>query len=152
MSDKSQAISALEVAYGELQRAADGIPDGRMTDVWFGEWSAKDLLAHMASWDEVLHEDLHRIGRGHIPTFAAFREAEVNDWNAFLVKPRKLFLLAQVRFESQHWHEQAVASFAALPEALFAPGNMVAALAAIDTGHYLDHARVIREWREKEGI
>lgn len=152
MSVKSQAISALEMAYNELQQAAAGIPDDRMTDVWFGEWSAKDLLAHMASWDEVVSEDLLRIGRGHVPVFAAFREADVDEWNAFLMRPRKLFSLAQVRHESRQWHDRAAASMEALPDGLFAPGNMVAAFAAIDTGHYLDHARAIREWRQREGI
>lgn len=152
MSDKSDAIANLTSAYRHLQQAVDGIPDQKMTAVWFGEWSTKDVLAHMASWDEILAADLRRIGRGHMPVLAAFREADVDAWNAFLMRPRRLFSLDQVRAESRRWHEEAVAGFEALPEALFAPGNMVAAFAAIVAGHYLDHVRGIAEWRQREGI
>lgn len=152
MSEKAAALGNLRSAYRELQEAVAGIPAERMTEVWSGEWSAKDILAHAASWDEILAEDLRRIARGHMPVLASFREADVNAWNAFLMRPRRSFGLDQVRFESQHWHEEAMASFEALPDALFAPGNMAAAFAAIQAGHYLDHARAIRGWREKEGI
>ena len=152
MSDKSNAVADLEAAFRELQAAVDGVPNDQMTAVWFGEWSAKDILAHAASWDEFASLDFQRIGRGHTPCLAAFREADVNDWNGFLMRPRKLFSLAQVRFESGHCHQQLLDALKGLPEAVFAPGNMVAAFLAISTGHYRDHAGGIRRWRQKEGL
>ncbi len=152
MSEKAAALDNLRSAYRELQAAIEGIPAERMTEVWSGEWSVKDMLAHMASWDEILAEDLRRIARGHMPVLASFREADVNAWNAFLMRPRRSFGLDQVRFESQHWHQQAIASFEALPDALFSPGNMAAAFAAIQAAHYRDHAGNILQWRQKEGI
>lgn len=152
MTGKEAALDSLRSAYRDLQQAVEGIPDDKMTAVWSGEWSVKDILAHTASWDEILAEDLRRIARGHMPVLASFREADVNAWNAFLMRPRRSFGLDQVRFESQHWHQQAIASFEALPDALFAPGNMAAAFAAIQAAHYLDHAGQIRQWRQKEAI
>ena len=38
MSDKSDAIAALETAYQELLQAVDGIPEDKMATVWFGEF------------------------------------------------------------------------------------------------------------------
>ena len=152
MSDKARVIGEIEAAFGELQSATEGIPDGRMGEAWHGEWSAKDILAHIASWNEFSAADIARISRGHMPCLAAFKEAEVNDWNSFLMKPRKLFPLPQVRFESEHCHRQLVDALNPLPEAVFAPGNMVSAFLAIAAGHYRNHAGNIREWRQGEGI
>ena len=152
MSGKSDSLADLEAAYRDLQQAVEGIPDDKMAVAWFGEWSAKDILAHAASWDEFASLDLQRIGRGHMPCLAAFKEAEVNDWNGFLMRPRKLFPLAQVRFESGYCHRQLVDALNPLPEAVFAPGNMVSAFLAIAAGHYRNHAGNIRQWRQGEGI
>ena len=152
MSDRASAVTDLEAAFRELQQAVDGVPDDKMAAVWFGEWSAKDILAHTASWDEFASLDLQRIGRGHMPCLVAFKEAEVNDWNGFLMRPRRLFPLPQVRFESAHWHERLIDALNALPDAVFAPGNMVSAFLAISTGHYRNHAGNIRDWRRKEGV
>ena len=149
---QTQAIADLEAAYRELRQAIDGLPDDRMTAVWFGDWSTKDILAHAASWDEYSTLDLQRVSRGHVPCLAAFKESEVDDWNAFLMRPRRLFPLPQVRFESEHWHQQLVDALKSLPEAMFAPGNMAAAFLAIAAPHYRDHAGNIREWRHQEGL
>ena len=152
MSDKSSALAELEAAFGELQEAANGVADEKMAAVAFGEWSAKDLVAHCASWDEFAALDLQRIARGHMPCLAAFKEAEVDSWNAFLMRPRRLFPLPQVRFESEHCHRQLLEALQPLPENLFAPGNMVAAFLAIASGHYRQHAGDIRQWRQREGM
>jgi len=152
LSEKSDILADIRAAYGELQEAVKGLPDDKMAVVWYGEWSAKDVLAHCASWDEFAALDLQRIGRGHMPCLAAFREADVDEWNAFFMRPRRLFPLPQVRFESEHWHRQAVEALSALPEAMFGQGQMVANFAAIMAGHYREHAREIRQWREKEGL
>jgi hypothetical protein len=151
VSDKTNAIAAVEGGYAELQAAAKGIPEGRATAAAFGEWSAKDVLAHMASWDEFTSLDMQRIARGHVPCLAAFKEAEVDQWNAFLMRPRRMFPLAQVQFESAHCHRQLLSALEALPEASFAPG-VVANVLAVIAGHYRHHAGQIREWRTREGI
>lgn len=68
------------------------------------------------------------------------------------MKPRRLFPLPQVRFECEHWHRQLVDTLQGLPDAMFAPGQIVATFVGIGAGHYRQHAQDIREWRQKEGI
>ena len=91
MSDKDATIAEIETAYREFMTAVEGIPPDRMTDVFYDQWSTKDLVAHTASLDEFTVGDLQRIARGHLPCFAAFKESEVDDWNAFFMRPRRLF-------------------------------------------------------------
>jgi hypothetical protein len=152
MSDKSSAIDDVKSGHAELLKAIEGLPDDKMGVVWYGEWSTKDVLAHIASWDEFATLDLRRIGRGHIPCLAAFKEAEVDEWNGFFMRPRKLFALPQVRFEGEHWHDELLDTLDALPDPMFSQGQMVANFVAIAGAHYRDHAGRITEWRQKEGV
>jgi hypothetical protein len=142
---KANAIDRIQGAFKELQLAVHDLPDERMTEPWFGEWSTKDLLAHMASWDEFAAADLRRVGRGHVPCLAAFKSAEIDQWNEFFMKPRWMWPLVQVRFESEHSHGALVESLNALPESMFAEGHMVAAHCGIAAYHYEEHITHIRD-------
>jgi len=117
-----------------------------------GDWSVKDIMGHIASWDEFTVSDLRRISRGRLPCLAAFREAEVDSWNAFLIRPRKLFPLPQIRAEFEEARAEMVAALNELPAGLLAQGQMVRNIFAIMTNHEKDHARQVREWRQAEGL
>ncbi|MDP2673581.1 MAG: hypothetical protein Q8Q00_01585 [Dehalococcoidia bacterium] len=142
-------VAAAHVAFKEVVRC---IPEEKLVVPMHGEWSAKDLIAHISSWNEHTSLDARRIARGHVPCIAAFREADVDEWNAFLVRPRKLFPAAQVMFELEGCYDMLVEALGAVPQAMFEPGNMLPNVLAIVVGHYGEHARHIREWREGEGI
>lgn len=151
MSDKQAIIAKIEAAYKDLRSAIQGVAPDRMSEVFFDQWSAKDLVAHAASWDEFTAADFQRIARGHMPCLIAFEEREVNDWNAFFMGPRKMFPLEQVLFESEYWHAAVVDTLDGLPDALFGPG-VVANVCGILHGHLREHAGHIRSWRQREGI
>src|SRR3972149_975944 len=96
---KAKALADLAAAHVAFKEAIRGIPEDRLAAPMHGEWSAKDLVAHISAWNEHTSLDARRIARGHVPCIATFREADVDEWNAFLVRPRKLFPAAQVRSE-----------------------------------------------------
>ena len=142
---KADAIGRIQASFKELQLVVRDLPDENMTEGWFDDWSTKDLLAHLASWDEFAAEDLRRIGRGHVPCLAAANPAEIDEWNKFFMKPRRAWPLVQVRFESKHSHDDLVESLNALPESMFAQAHMVVAYCGIAADHYLEHTKHIRE-------
>ena len=151
MSDKQATIAEIEAAYKEMASAVDGVPAGRMAEAFLDQWSAKDLLAHTASWAEFTVNDFQRIARGHMPCLVAFKESEVNDWNAFFMTPRKVFPLDQVTFEYEHWHRALLDLLKGLPDPVFGPG-VLANVCVILHSHLREHAGNIRAWREREGI
>ena len=152
MGEKVDAIQLVQSSFKVLRSAVEDLTDEGMHEVWFGDWSAKDMLAHIASWDEFVALDMRRIGRGHIPCIASFKEGEVDSWNGFLMRPRRLWPLVQVRSEAQHCHEALLEALNTLPEAMFVPGHLVRNFLEIAAGHYRDHARNINEWRSRERI
>ena len=149
---KAKALTDLAAAHVAFKEAIRGIPEDRLSARMHGEWSAKDLIAHISAWNEHTSLDARRIARGHVPCIAAFREADVDEWNAFLMRPRKLFPAAQVMAELDSCYQAVVEALAAVPEAKFEPGNMLPNVLAILVGHYGEHGRHIREWREGEGV
>jgi hypothetical protein len=149
---KAKALADLAAAHVGFKEAVRGIPEDKLVIPMHGEWSAKDLVAHISSWNEFTALDMRRLARGHVPCIAAFREADVNEWNAFLVRPRKLFPAGQVMAELEGCYDALAEALGAVPQAMFEPGHMVSNILLIVGGHYRDHAGHIREWRSKEGI
>ncbi len=152
MSDKSDTIATLEATRRETMDAINGIPEDKMTVPSFGAWSVKDVLCHLTSWEQLGVADLQRVGRGHIPQLATFRGEDVDDWNAWLMRSRNLFPLPQVMFELEDARRQLVDGLNALPDNLFASGQMARmltdGLVHGEQGHIAD----IRAWRQKEGV
>ena len=149
---KAKALADVAAAHVDFKEAVRGIPEEKLSVPMHGEWSAKDIVAHVSSWNEMSALDMRRLARGHVPCIAAFREADVNEWNAFLMRPRKLFPAAQVLSELEGCYDALAEALATVPQAMFEPGQMVSNLLALVGGHYRDHARHIREWREGEGV
>ena len=151
MTDKQTTITEIEAASKELLSAVDGVPPDRMTEAFLDQWSAKDILAHTASWAEFTINDAGRLSRGHMPCLVAFKEAEVNDWNAFFMRPRTVFPLEQVLFEFNHWHQSLLVALRDIPDAMFGPG-VLNNVCVILYSHLRDHAGNIRAWREREHL
>ena len=152
MSDRDELLSMLQESRTELASAIKGLPEDKMTVPLADEWSAKDIMGHITAWDEFTVSDLRRIARGRLPCLAAFRESEVDNWNAFLIRPRKLFPLPQIQAEFEEARAEMMAALKDLPEKLVAQGSMVRNILAIMANHEKDHARQVREWRQAQGL
>jgi hypothetical protein len=149
---KHKVLEDLAAAHVAFKEAVLHIPADKLTAPMHGEWCVKDLVAHVSSWEEVASLDLHRIAAGQVPIVAAFKEPEIDEWNAFLMRGRRLFPAAQVMAELESRYDMLVEAIEAVPEAMFSGGSVVANFLAVAIHHYGDHGGHIREWREKEGI
>lgn len=152
MSDKSDAIAGLEAARKETLDSINGIPEEKMAIAAFGSWSVKDVLCHLASWEQFAVPDLQRLSRGHIPQLATLRLEEIDDWNAGLMRSRNLFSLPQAMFELEESRHQFIDALNAQPEGVFAAGQMVRMLTDGLVNGEKGHAAEIKEWRKQQGV
>ena len=152
VSDREQVYSQLEKARQQLLAAVDGLKPEQMTVPMMGDWSVKDILAHVASWEEFALPDLRRAAKSHIPALASFREAEVDDWNRMLMSLRRNFPLDQVTTELKEYREATIAALDALPDERLAQGQFPWIMAMITVRHDREHAEDITKWRQKEGL
>jgi uncharacterized protein (TIGR03083 family) len=150
VSDRQEVYGQLHEARKELLAAVDGLKPDQMTVPMLGDWSVKDILAHVASWEEFALPDLRRAAKGRMPALASFREAEVDDWNRALMSLRRNFPLDQVMGELEEYREATMAALDAVPDERF--GQFPSIMAQITVRHDRDHAADIVKWREKEGL
>mgnify|MGYP000356219529 CR=1 FL=1 len=152
MSNKSDAIAALEGAHEKLLQAGDDIPDDKMTAIWYGEWSVHDILAHVAGWYGELTGVFQRIARGEPPAPEGVDYNDLDGWNARFVKARQADSARDVIAELESGKRAFVAALSALPEDRFADGRTAQRIVHNFVNGEGGHAADIRAWRQQQGI
>jgi len=154
-SDREDLLEQMEQARSELRASYQGLPDEQMTRLGaVGEWSVKDVLSHVASWDEVLLPDLARLARGDTPALASIdlETASFDSANAAIMSQRRDLPLDQVLRELDTDRADVTAAVGRLPDSALAEGQFGRLLIQITAAHDREHAAGIFEWRRKEGL
>ena len=47
---REELIADLDRGFSALTDSFSGLTDAQMSEVWYGDWSVKDILAHVAGW------------------------------------------------------------------------------------------------------
>ncbi len=141
----------LDSTRAELLAAIEGLTPEQMNNRVVGEWTIKDLLAHVAVWEEQLLPDFRRVRDGHEPVFNSFRQADIDKWNEVLMSLRRNFSPEQAVHELAYCRQATLVAMDALPDDLFTYG-FVPVTCAISARHDREHARQIEEWRWRAGI
>jgi hypothetical protein len=151
--DRDQLVNDLEQARTELHASYQGLSDVQMTGAGaVGDWSVKDVLTHITSWEEVTLTDLARLARKDAPVLAAFDLNKVDDWNAMVMSLRRNLPLAQVLRELETTRAELTAAVARLPDSALADGQFGRALVTVCTVHDREHSEDITKWRQREGL
>ena len=149
------ALQHNAAARAELLDALDRVPEDRRTEVWYGIWSLKDILAHLVGWQEAWAVGLDQVASGERPALPGY-EGDDDSFNAKSV----------ARFTDESWeqvlgalrttreqHDEVARGIVGRIEAsrleegraghrfLFAPGN-----------HDREHIPAILEWRREQGL
>lgn len=143
-------IVQIEASWDGLMRAIAGIPDDRLTAPGaVGEWSVKDVMGHVAYWDEQAVAVARRRMVGTEP-------GPPIDWqtiNEREAATRAGQSLAAAREELRHAHERVMETLRSL--LVLTPADAIGICGCLtdDTyEHYDEHASEIRAWRERIGV
>jgi uncharacterized damage-inducible protein DinB len=145
-------------ARAELLDALDRLPAVHRDDRWFGDWSVRDILAHIYMWQDGYAHALERMARGErpeIPDFDPQAENGEDAFNAIAVEANHHLsweeLLAHLRAARER-HEAAVRNLAGnISPDRFEEGRTARRLANSAT-HDREHIPAILEWRREQGI
>ena len=150
---KDALLREMDAGFAGLLDAVDGLSEEQMTRVWYGDWSVRDILAHVAGWHREEIAMLERMARGERPVPESADYTDDDAWNARFVAKWRAASAGEVLAELKAIKEAYVAAAARLPEERFEEGRTARRL--VQQGcieHYREHADEIREWREREGI
>ena len=150
MSDKARLLQEAEDAFAGLRQAVDGLDDARLTRVWLGTWSVREILIHISGWHHEMIPALGRIAHGE-PAPAAGTYDDFDAWNARFVERKAGVKVVDVLNDLDASHRAFMRAAAAVPDAQFGPAGAARELfEGAGAGHYREHAAQIRQWREKE--
>lgn len=152
MSDREDLLGRAEEARRALMSAIEGLTDEQMTKPVVGDWSVKDLLAHVASWDEFVLPDMERVARGDVPALAAFDLKRVDEFNAMIMSLRRHFSVEQARRELDISRTSLTEAVSRLPDSALAEGQFARGMLQICAYHDTEHTEDIQAWRRREGV
>jgi hypothetical protein len=149
--DKAQLIDALEAERARLEALIDGLDEAQMTTPGAqADGSLKDLLAHIAVWDERGLGWIKAAAQGYMPDMPAAGYT----WDDMDVLNRQTFLenkdrpLAEVLSRFRGAYRQLLEQARLLSERE-TDLPLVAELIAWRCGHYRTHGQQIRAWLEQ---
>lgn len=145
---KEQVLSRLEQEWQAFLKSVEGLPESALLEAGVcGEWSIRDLMAHVPTWEEETLRALPLVLEGkRLPRYSVLYGG-IDAFNALQHEKKQSLSLAQVRRDLASTHKRLVAFLSDLPETAFTP-RMVRRLGIDTYKHYREHRGQIEEWRD----
>ena len=149
--DKQQFLKKLDQAWAAFEAAYAGLPEARLTEPGVaGDWSVKDLLAHVTTWEEEALKYLPLILAGGRPPRYSAQYGGLDAFNAQVSERKRGLPLAEVRAQQAATHQRLLDYLRTVPPEPFADETRFRRRLRIESyGHYNLHANMIRAWRER---
>jgi hypothetical protein len=155
---KDELIKQIETEWENLQAALDGLTEEQMHQPGVvGEWSVKDILAHITAWQTRLITTLFKAENGFTPDTTDGGQT-VDQLNEEFYREMKARSFDRVWDDLDSSYHQILSRLESWKDKdLFDPkrfkwmkGKPFAEYIAGDSyEHYAEHAVQIREWRKK---
>jgi hypothetical protein len=153
MTTKSELLNQAAREYNAFEAAIHGLNEDQLTEVWFGSWSIRDIVAHISGWHREMGPAVERIARGERPVPEGVSYDDVDAWNARFAAEKKDWAVADVLLELDRSHERFMHVAAQVPEDRFQPGRAAHRIIdSVSAHHYKEHGDQILAWRRERGI
>src|SRR5574339_1202229 len=80
--DKQAALTKLDGQYNALLASLKGLDEQAMSQRFYGDWNIKDILAHLAGWQQTMTGAMERMARGEKPVPEGVDYSDADKWNA----------------------------------------------------------------------
>ena len=152
--DKQQLLKKLDKAWAAIKESYADLSDAQMTEPGVtGNWSVKEILAHVTTWEEEALKHLPLILKGGRPPRYSVRYGGINTFNAQMTERKRGLSLSEVLKQLDETHRRLIAYIHRAPEEQFTRETRFRRRLRLDTySHYPKHARAIWQWRERSTL
>jgi Mycothiol maleylpyruvate isomerase N-terminal domain len=149
---RHQLLQRLDEAWADFKASYAGLSESQMMQPGLtGDWSVKDIIAHVTTWEEEALKYLPLILEGGRPPRYA-RYGGIEAFNAEMTKQKRALSLPDVLRQCCATHRRLVEVVRSAPEEQIARATRFRRRLRLDTyGHYPEHAETIRRWRQATG-
>jgi len=149
-TDKQRLLRRLDKAWAALKESYAGLSDPRLTEPGVtGDWSVKDIFAHVTTWErEALKHLPLIIAGGHPPRYVSY--GGIDAFNAKMTEEKRGLSLSEVLRQLEDTHGHLIDFVRRTSEGQFTRDTRFRRRLRLDTySHYPQHAEAIRKWREQ---
>ena len=148
--DRQQLLKQLEKAWAAIKESYVGLSDSQLMELGvMDNWSVKDILAHVTTWEEEALKYLPLILTGGRPP-RYIQYGGIDAFNAQMTEQKRDLALSDVLAQLDETHRRLLDYIRSVPEEHFTRETRFRRRLRLDTySHYPLHARAIREWRER---
>jgi hypothetical protein len=113
---KSELMAELEQEFVNIERICSGLSEEEMIATGVqGEWSVKDILAHLSAWENHLLDRIGYVMTGHEPRYPAMASwDDVHRFNAQVYQENKDRILTAVIIEFRSLYQGVMTVLEAL--------------------------------------
>jgi hypothetical protein len=144
-----ELIERTEQSWRAWVDAVEGIPETRMDEPAVGHWSVKDLLGHVAFWEDWVIGYCQRTLAGE-PEPAS--DEELDALNQSQVEESKRASVSDQKRYRDDAHARLAAFLLTIPDDEPAFPRLVEALADETYKHYEDHTEEVLAWRQENAL
>jgi len=148
--DKQKTLKNVEKSYQSFLKSYTGLTaDQLQLPGVTGEWSVRDILAHVADWEnEMLRRIPILLGESADALYPA-EYTDADDFNAQMTARHTGWDLQEVLFYQSKAHKALMERLEQVPDPWYdGRRRFTKHLRGNTTDHYTEHATAIREWRK----
>ena len=151
--DKNNAINKVEEGFAAVLAAITGLDESAMSRRFYGDWSVKDILAHIAGWHEQMSEAMNRMARGERPTPEGLDYSDADAWNARFAGAMTVQSAETVVATLRQTYANYLRAARAIPDDRFGEGKTINRLLETSGyGHYAEHLPALQDYRKTQGV
>jgi hypothetical protein len=149
--DRRQFLRRLDTAWRAFEESYAGLSDAQLRQPGVtGDWSVRDILAHVSTWEEEALMHLPLILEGGTPPRYSVTYGGIDAFNARMTEQKASLSLAAVRRQLDETHRRLVDLVRRTPEDQLSRESRFRRRLRLDSyGHYPQHAEAIWQWRQK---
>jgi hypothetical protein len=149
--DRQQLLNRLDKAWTAFKQSYAGLSDAQMQEPGVtGDWSVKEIIAHVSVWEEEALKHLPHILEGVRPPRYSVTYGGIDAFNALMMEQKRTLSLAEVLAQQDNTHRRLIHYVQSAPEEQFTRETRFRRRLRLDTySHYPIHTKSIQEWRER---
>jgi len=148
---KQQLLNKLEQAWTSFKDSCAGLTAQQMVEPGVtGDWSVKDILAHVSWWEDESLKHLPHILQGVRPPRYSVMYGGIDAFNAQMTELKRSLTLSEVQEQLDETHRRLIEYLCSVPDEQFASETRLRRRLRLDTySHYPIHTQAIHAWRER---